>query len=77
MSEVFIEHIATPRGTPTGYSAATINMTSLLMRIEQYRCYRIYCVRAWPYPRCGSVRLPYIQQRAYCEAEEVGPNVRK
>ena len=29
----------------------------------------------WPYPKCGSDRLPYIQQLAYCEAEEVGPNV--
>ena len=58
----------------TGYSAATIDVTSLPMRIEQV-LYRVYCVRVWPYPKCGSDRLPYIQQRAYCEAEEVGPNV--
>ena len=22
-----------------------------------------YCVRVWPYPRCGSDRLPYILER--------------
>ena len=30
------------------------------MRIEQ-GAYRVDCVRVWPYPRCGSDRLPYIQ----------------
>ena len=60
----------------TGYSAATIDVTSLPMRIEQV-LYRVYetSVRVCPYPNCGSDRLPYIQQHAYCEAEEVGPNV--
>ena len=53
----------TPRGTSTGYvySAATIDVASLPMSIE----YRVYCVRVWSYPRCGSDRLLYIQQRAY------------
>ena len=32
------------------------------MRIEQGG-YRVYCVRVWPYPRCGSDRLPYILER--------------
>ena len=69
---MFIEHI--PRAERQGQdacSAATMDVTSLPMRIEQ-GCYRIYCVRVWPYPRCGSDRLPYI---LYCEAGEVGPNV--
>ena len=42
-------------------SAATIDVTSLPMRTEQGG-YRVYCVCLWPYPRCGSDRLPYIQQ---------------
>ena len=63
----------TPHGTSTGYSAATIDVTSL--PIASNKCYRVYCVRVWPYPKCGSDRLPYIQQHAYCEVEEVGPNV--
>ena len=37
--EVFLEHIATPRGT---FSAATINVTFLPMRIEQVLS-RILC----------------------------------
>ena len=68
----------------SGYSAATIDMT--FCRCTSNRCYRqefitmnsccrIYCVRVWPYLRCGSDHLPYMQQRAYCEAEEVRPNV--
>ena len=44
----------TPRGTSTGYSAATIDVTSL--PIASNKCYRVYCVRVWPYPRCGSDR---------------------
>ena len=60
----------TPRGTSTGYSAATIDVTSLPMRIEQVLS-PILC----SYPKCGRDRLPYIQQGAYCAAEEVGPNV--
>ena len=61
----------TPRGMS---SAATIDVNSMPMRIERYR---VYCVRAWPYPRCGSDRLPCIQQLSDCEAEKVGPNVTK
>ena len=53
----------TPRRTSTGYSAATIDVTSL--PIASNKCCRVYCVRVWPHPRCGSDRLPYIQQRAY------------
>ena len=48
----------TPRGTSTGYSAATIDSTdvaSLPMQVLS-----LYCVHVWPYPRCGSDRLPYI-----------------
>ena len=63
--EVFIEHI--PRADherlqADACSAATIDVTSLPMRIEQGG-YRVYCVRVRvrPYPRCGSDRLPYIQ----------------
>ena len=37
-------------------SAATINVTSLPMRIEQGN-YHGYCVCVWPYPRCGSDHL--------------------
>ena len=71
--EVFIEHI--PRAErQDACSAASIDVTSLLMRIEQGG-YRVYCVCVWPYPRCGSDRLPYIQHNYYCEAGEVGPNV--
>ena len=62
-----------PRRTCTEHSAAAIDATSMPMHIEQVLS-RI-CVRVRPYPRRGSDRLPYIQQRAYCEAEEVGPNV--
>ena len=72
--EVFIEHI--PRAELQARihicSAATIDVTSLPMRNGEQGCYRIYCVRVWPYPRCGSDCLPYI---LYCEAGEVGPNV--
>ena len=64
---MFIEHI--PRAERQA-RMHTIDVTSLPMRIEQGYC--IYCVRVWPYPRCGSDRLPYI---LYCEAGEVGPNV--
>ena len=61
--EVFIEHI--PRAEhlqarQDACSAATTNVTSLPMRIEQGG-YRVYCVHVlWPYPRCGSDRLPHI-----------------
>ena len=53
----------TPRGTSTGYSAATIDVTSL--PIASNKCYRVYCVRVWPYPRCGSDRLPYIYNNVH------------
>ena len=75
--EVFIEHI--PRAVMNVYRPGcmqciqlyTIDVCRCAMRIEQGG-YRVYCVRVWPYPRCGSDRLPYI---LYCEAGEVGPNV--
>ena len=44
----------TPRGTSTGYSAATIHVTSLRRLCTSLS--RILC----SYPRCGSDRLPYI-----------------
>ena len=76
--EVFIEHI--PHGTSTGYSAATIDVTSLPMRIKHIQGVGViasfpgpHVFRVWAWERgYGSDLLPYIQQR---EAEEVGPNV--
>ena len=40
----------------------TIDVCRCAMRIEQGG-YRVYCVHVWPYPRCGSDRLPYILER--------------
>ena len=63
-------------GMSTGYSATTIDVTSLRMRIEQVLAAisRMLC-SCMAISKVGSDRLPYIQQRAYCEAEEVGPSV--
>ena len=51
--------------TSTGYSAAKMDVTSLPMHIEQV----LSCI-VW-----DRVTAYHIQQRAYSEAEEVGPNV--
>ena len=52
-------------GTSTGYSAATMNMTSLPMHIEQTLCLCMAISKVWERPL-----TVYIQQRAY-----IGPNV--
>ena len=52
----------TPCGTSTGYSAATIDVTSLPMRIEQVLS-PILCL-CMAISKGGSDHLPYIQQRA-------------
>ena len=67
--EVFIEHI--PRaGRQDACSAATIDVTSLPMRGRLPR------VRVWPYPRCGSDRLPYIQHYYTVKLERWGQMLR-
>ena len=53
-------------------SAATIDVTSLpVCRCASNRADRVYCVRVWPYPRCGSDRLPYIQHNWASVSEPV------
>ena len=65
-----MEHI--PRAERTVQLQSTWHLCQCALN----RCYRVYCVCVWPsISKVWSDRLPYIQQHAYCEAEEVGPNV--
>ena len=72
---MFIEHNYTPRAEllQDTVQLATIDVTSLPMRNEQVPQYCVYCdiqgVGVTAY------RIA-IQQRAYCEAEEVGQMLR-
>ena len=68
-----LEVLHTPRGTSTGYSAATIDVAFLPMSIE-HGCYRVYCVRVC---QCVGVTAYRIYNNVHIETEEVGPNVTK